>query len=92
MIDCGTHISWRSDGPRGYRYLRGFVRAHVPPGRKVRLPKSADPAKFKAKDINSVHARYLVVLRRRNGRSGRPIPSLWMAPKAATLEKMAKIL
>lgn len=90
MIDRGTRIRWRSDGPSGFRQLEGIVRAHIPPGRKARLPKHADKAKFKAKDVNRVHARYLVEVPRRNARSGRPIASLWMAPKAVTLEKRAK--
>ena len=89
MIDRGSQIGWRSDGPAGSRMLVGIVRAHVPPGRKIRLPKSADPVKLRAQIVNTVHARYLVEVPRCNVRSGKRIPSLWMAPKARTLDKVA---
>lgn len=92
MIDRGTRIRWRSDGPSRHVWREGIVRAHIPPGRRARLPRHADPAKFKAKVVNSVHARYLVEVPRANARSGRKIASAWFAPKAVTLEKRAKAI
>jgi hypothetical protein len=92
MIAKGAEIIWLSDGPRGTRTRTGIVRAHVPPGRAIKLPKSADPAKLRAKVVNSVHARYLVEVPRRNARSGRRLASQWLAPKAAVLDKIAKVV
>jgi hypothetical protein len=90
MLAKGTRIRWLSRGRQGRRVLEGIVRAHVPAGRKIHLPAHADPAKLRAALVNRVHARYLVEVLRRNARSGRPIASQWMAPKALTLDRVAK--
>jgi D-aminopeptidase len=92
VIDRGTEIVWLSEGPKGHKMRRGVVRAHVPPGRQLRLPKSADPAKCRVALVNAVHARYLVEIPRANKRSGRKLASLWMAPKAVTLDKVAEVV
>lgn len=86
----GTRIRWLSRGRQGRRTLDGVVRALVPAGHKIHLPAHADASKLRAALVNSVHARYLVEIPRRNARSGRPIASRWMAPKARTLERLAK--
>jgi hypothetical protein len=89
-FEKGTRVRWRSEGPNGHVMREGIVRALVLPGRKVTLPKSADPAKFKAKIVNRVHTRYLVEIPRANARSGRKLASAWLAPKAVTFEKLAR--
>ena len=92
MLSKGTRIRWLSRGREGGRTLEGIVRALVPAGRKIQLPAHADPARLRAARVNRVHARYLVEVPRRNARSGRPIASQWMAPKALTLDRVAKRL
>jgi len=92
VIKRGSKIKWVSEGPRGTKNREGIVRAHIKSGKPVRLPKRADPAKFKAAKINSVHDRYLIEILRTNLSSGRPLASAWMAPKAATLEKVAEVV
>lgn len=90
MIAKGTRVRWRSDGPQGHCVQReGVVRAYLPPGKRARLP--AD-AKFKASEVNSVHARYLIEVPRANKRSGRKLASHWLAPKAVTLDRLARRL
>jgi len=68
------------------------VRAYLPPGRRLRLPKRADPAKCRVAEVNSVHARYLVEVPRHNARSGKRLGSHWLAPKAVILDKVAEII
>ena len=92
MIERGTEVVWMSEGPRGHKMRRGIVRAHVPPGRRLKLPRSADSAKCRVTEINAVHARYLIEIPRANKRSGRKLASLWMAPKAVTLDRVAEIV
>lgn len=84
MIKVGDRVRWRSLGRAGSRTREGVVRAHLPPGRRARLP--AD-ARFKAAAVNSVHDRYLIEVRRWDVRSGRRLPSHWLAPKSRWLEK-----
>jgi len=90
MLTRGTRIRWLSRGREGGRTLEGIVRALVPAGHKIQLPAHADASKLRAALVNRVHARYLVEVMRRNARSGRPIASRWMAPKARTLDRVAK--
>jgi hypothetical protein len=92
LIARGTKIRWRSDGPKSATVREGVVRGYLPPGRRLKLPKSADPAKCRVSQVNAIHARYLVEVPRRNARSGKKLASHWLAPKAKTLDKIAKTL
>jgi len=84
MIAVGRKIEWESVGPRGHVVVRrGTVRGRLTAGEAARLPKGA---KFRAEVTNYVHARYLVEVERVDGRNGKKLASLWMAPKAVTLE------
>jgi len=92
MFRRGDEISWTSNGPKGVRERVGIVRAYVKPGKEIKLPKRADPAKFKAALVNTVHARYLVEIQRVHKNTGRKLKSHWMAPKAVTLERLAVVV
>lgn len=83
-------IRWLASGPRGSQWREGIVRGYYAPGRPLRLPPSADWRKLKAAKVNSVHARYLIEVRRVHKTSGRRLASQWMAPKAVALERAMK--
>jgi len=83
----GSRVRWKSEGRGGAKWREGIVRGYLEPGVRARPPKDAQ---FKAAAVNSIHARYLVEIRRENKRSGRKLPSLYLAPKARLLERVAK--
>lgn len=85
-IKRNTKIRWTSRGPQGERKREGVVKAFVPKGQDIKLPKSADPAKFKATVRNKIHDRYLIEVPRVNAKTGQKLASHWLAPKAAFLE------
>jgi hypothetical protein len=86
----GSEIRWTSVGPMGKKKRKGIVRGFCKAGEELKFPKSADLAKFKAEPMNQIHNRYLVEVPRTHARTGKKLPSHWLAPKAVTLEKTAK--
>lgn len=86
----GQKIRWTSKGPKGKKRREGIVRGFVPAGSEVKFPKAADLNKFKAEMVNVIHNRYLVEIERVHKRTGKKLPSQWLAPKAAILDKKAK--
>lgn len=89
----GQKVRWKSVGPGGYTKMReGIVRGFAAAGEELTFPKSADPNKFKAETKNKIHARYLIEIPRQHARTEKKLASQWMAPKAVTLEKTAKVI
>jgi hypothetical protein len=88
----GTEIRWTSKGPAGQKKRKGIVRGFCLAGEELKFPKSADLAKFKAEPMNQIHNRYLVEIVRVHKRTGKKLKSQWLAPKAVTLEKTAKLI
>lgn len=87
----GTCVSWTSKGPAGEKKRKGIVRGFVAPDHEVKLPKSADESKFKAEKVNKIHNRYLIEIPRgENKKTGKKLPSYWLAPKAVTFESTAR--
>lgn len=84
-VKNNTEITWKARGPFGSRKRTGIVRKFVKAGTEIVLPRGADETKLKAEFVNTIHDRYLVEIQRRHGRTGAKIASLWMAPKAATI-------
>ena len=78
----GDTVTWEAKGPYGAREREGVVRAFIPAGEPA-----PDLENFRAQRINLVHDRYLVEIERAHGRTGLKMASLWMAPKAATVNE-----
>jgi hypothetical protein len=87
----GQKIRWTSKGPMGKKRREGIVRGFVPAGAEIKFPKTADMNKFKAEQVNKIHNRYLVEIPRVHKRTGKKLASQWLAPKAAILDKTAKV-
>ena len=87
----GQKIRWTSKGPAGKKRREGIVRGFVPADTEIKFPKSADMNKFKAELTNKIHNRYLVECPRAHKITGKKLASHWLAPKAAILDKTAKV-